>query len=73
MASAPLDISRLTTEERLDLLDTLWASLGRDPTVLPLDDAQKAELERRLQDLKAEGPTGVSWDEVVIQARTQGR
>lgn len=73
MASAPLDISQLTTEERLELLDTLWASLGRDPAALPLDDEQTAELERRLHDLRVEGPTGFSWDEVVAQARAQAR
>jgi putative addiction module component (TIGR02574 family) len=73
MANAALDISRLTVEERLDLLDSLWASLGRDPKALPLDEAQKSELEQRLHELDAEGPTGLSWDEVVAQARAQAR
>lgn len=73
MANAALDIARLTVEERLDLLDTLWASLGRDPKALPLDETQKRELEQRMQDLEAEGPTGFTWDEVVAQARAQRR
>lgn len=73
LANAALDISRLTAEERLELLDALWASLGRDPTALPLDEAQKSELEHRLHDLRVEGPTGFIWDEVVAQARKQGR
>jgi len=73
MANAALDISRLTAEERLELLDTLWASFGRDPKALPLDEAQKSEIEQRLHDLDVEGPTGLEWDEVVAMARTQGR
>jgi putative addiction module component (TIGR02574 family) len=73
MPSAAIDISRLTTEERLELLDTLWMSLGRDPAALPLEEAQKSELERRLHDLAVEGPTGLSWEEVVAQARAQNR
>ena len=60
-------------EERLELLDSLWTSLGRDPTGLPLDEAQRSELEQRLEDLRVEGPTGFSWDEVVAQARAQSR
>ncbi|MBK8253217.1 MAG: addiction module protein [Polyangiaceae bacterium] len=64
---------QVIAEERLELLDTLWASLGRDPTAFPLDEAQKSELEQRLRDLRVEGPTGFSWDEVVAQARKQGR
>jgi putative addiction module component (TIGR02574 family) len=73
MANAALDISRLTAEERLELLDELWASLGRDPHALPLDEGQKSELEERLRDLQVEGPTGFTWDEVVAQARSQRR
>lgn len=73
MASAALDISRLTAEERLDLLDSLWASLGRDAKALPLDEDQQAELERRLHDLEVEGPTGLTWDEVVARARAHAR
>ena len=73
MANAALDISRLTTDERLDLLDALWASLGRDPQALPLEEAQKTELERRSRDLEAEGPIGLTWDEVVAQASSRIR
>ena len=73
MASAALDISQLTAEERLELLDSLWASLGRDAKALPLDEAQQGELERRLHDLEIEGPTGLTWEEVVARARAHGR
>ncbi|WP_438027668.1 addiction module protein [Sorangium sp. So ce233] len=73
MAKAALDITRLSRDEQLDLLDELWASLGRDPDALPLSDPQRVELDRRLDELEAEGPVGLTWDEVVAQARARSR
>jgi len=40
---------------------------------LPLTSSQQEELDRRLDELEAEGPTGLSWDEVVAQARARSR
>jgi putative addiction module component (TIGR02574 family) len=71
MGSPALDVSRLSREEQFDLLDQLWEVLGRDPKALPLSDAQRAELDRRLDDLEAEGPVGLGWDEVVAHARAR--
>jgi putative addiction module component (TIGR02574 family) len=71
MGKAALDITRLSRDEQLDLLDQLWESLGRDPEALPLSDAQRAELDRRLDELEAEGPVGLTWEEVIPQARAR--
>ncbi|WP_437612050.1 addiction module protein [Sorangium sp. So ce834] len=73
MAKAALDIARLSRDEQLDLLDELWARLGRDPDAFPLSDAQRVELDRRLDELEADGPVGLTWDEVVVQARARSR
>jgi putative addiction module component (TIGR02574 family) len=73
MAKSALDISRLSREEQLDLLDRLWENLGRDPKTFPLTEFQQQELDRRLDELEAEGPTGVSWEEVVAQIRAKPR
>jgi hypothetical protein len=35
MGKPTLDVSLLNDEERLDLLDRLWESIGRDPRALP--------------------------------------
>ena len=66
-----MDVTRLSRDEQFELLDQLWEALGRDPGALPLNDAQKAELDRRLDDLEAEGPVGLTWDEVVAHARAR--
>lgn len=73
MGNPALDITQLSRDQQLDLLDRLWENLGRDPDALPLSEAQRAELDRRLDELDAEGPTGLTWDEVVAQSRTRPR
>ena len=53
-----IDITSLTAQERLELLGRLWDSLSSHPDALPLTDAQRAELDRRLDELDRDGPTG---------------
>lgn len=57
-----VDINQLTPEERLDLIERLWDSLSDDD--VPLSDAQREELDRRLDALDREGPAGVPWEQV---------
>ena len=66
MAKNPhFDFSTLTPAERLRLAQDLWDSVddavGVD--VLPLTDEQRAELDRRLDDLEANPEEAVSWEE----------
>ncbi len=68
-----MDVSELTRDEQFQLLDQLWEHLGRDPKALPLTDAQRQELDRRLDDLDAEGPVGIPWDELIAQIRARLR
>ena len=73
MAQPAVDIARLSTEERLELLERLWDSLANAPESIPLIDAQRQELDRRLDDLEHAGPTGILWDQVLerIKCRKQ--
>lgn len=73
MSKPSLDIAALTPEERLSLLEELWDSLAASPEAVPLTEAQRAELDRRLDDLELEGPVGIPWDEVVERIRSRGR
>ena len=68
-----LDIASLTLDERLRLLEQLWDSLAAKPEGIPLTDAQRAELDRRLDELEAEGPVGIPWDEVLSRIRSRSR
>lgn len=61
VARPALDLNLLTPEERLDLIEELWESLSESQrAALPLTRAQEEELDRRLDDLEAEGPSGIS-------------
>lgn len=62
VAKPAVDISNLTADEKLDLIDELWGSFK--PEDLPLTPELRAELDRRLDRLDREGPTGVPWDQV---------
>ena len=73
MSLPVLDIATLTPEERLELLEQLWDSLTPTPEAVPLTDAQRAELDRRLDDLEREGPVGVTWDEMLDRVRNRRR
>ena len=66
-----IDISSLSKEDKLVPLDELWAELERDPSPLQLSNEQRLELDRRLDTLDKEGPTGLAWEELLALARKQ--
>jgi putative addiction module component (TIGR02574 family) len=73
MSKPALNISELTPEERLRLIEELWDSLSEMPDAVPLTDAQREELDRRLDDLEHSGPQGIPWDQVLQQIRSRSR
>ena len=58
-----LGIERLGLEDRLALIDQLWDSITAAGG-LPLTEAQRLELDRRLADHETSGDDVVGWDEV---------
>jgi putative addiction module component (TIGR02574 family) len=65
MAKPAFDLTKLTAEEKLELIDELWTSIT--PEEFPLTAEQRSELHRRLDHLDEEGPVGVSWDSVRLE------
>jgi putative addiction module component (TIGR02574 family) len=61
MGSEHLDIHGLTVEQRLQLVEELWASLS--PLDLPLTPAQERELDRREALHRAHPGIGRPWRE----------
>lgn len=62
-----LDIKSLTADERLALLEEIWDSLA--PEDVPVTDAQRAELDRRLEDLDTNQGRGIPWEDVLRRIR----
>jgi putative addiction module component (TIGR02574 family) len=60
-----IDIQALSPAQRLELIELLWDSLSSTPEAIPFTDAQRAELDRRLDELDREGPTGIPAEEVL--------
>jgi len=73
MSKPALNIDDLTPEERLRLIEELWDSLNEMPGTVLLTNAQREELDRRLDDLERSGPEGIPWDQVLQQIRTRSR
>ncbi len=71
MSKPAIDISKLTRDERLRLLEELWESLRGTPPSVPLTDDQQRELDRRLDDVDREGPVGIPWDDVERRIRSR--
>lgn len=53
------ELVRLTPPERLALISQLWDSL--EDGELPLTDAQRTELDHRLQTLDRDRREGITW------------
>jgi putative addiction module component (TIGR02574 family) len=65
-----LGIDRLTVAQRILLLAEIWDSIAAEAEQLPLTEAQRQDLERRLAAHEADAKAGSSWQEV--KARLQG-
>jgi len=71
MSRAQFDFSKLSIAERIQLAEDLWDSIPEEGADLPLTEAQKAELDRRLEDLEHNPDAGESWE--VVRARLYER
>jgi putative addiction module component (TIGR02574 family) len=69
MVRTNIDIERLSRAERLDLIQELWDSLAPTPDEVPLTEAQRNELDRRLDEMDADNTLGIPWDQVLKQIR----
>lgn len=62
MSTQLTDILQMSVAERIQLAEDIWDSIAALPEALPLTDAERQELNRRLE-LYAQNPDqGISWD-----------
>ncbi len=63
------NLHKLPVDERIRLVEDLWDSIAADQMALPLTAEQKAELDRRLDALEADGNHGRSTTEALAEIR----
>jgi putative addiction module component (TIGR02574 family) len=64
-------LKELPIEERIRLVEDLWDSIAADQKAIRLTDAQKEELERRLNAYKVDQNRGRPAAEVITDIRRQ--
>jgi putative addiction module component (TIGR02574 family) len=66
-----LGIDRLSVAERILLVEEIWASIADEADEIPLTEAQKQDLQRRLAAYEANPKAGSSWEEVKARLQRQ--
>jgi len=55
------DIQRLSIAERIQLVEDIWDSIAATPDALPLTEAQRQELDCRLDAMQQSPQEEVTW------------
>lgn len=63
------EILKLPAEERLRLVEIIWASLVTEPSSVPLGDAHRAIIDERVAEHERNPDDVVSRDDVLAEAR----
>jgi putative addiction module component (TIGR02574 family) len=63
-----LGIDRLSVEERISLVQEIWESIAAEVDQLPLTDAEREELDRRLAAHRANPAAAIPWEQVEAEA-----
>ena len=66
-----ITVGELSTDERLELIGAIWDTLTQDPAVLAPSEAQRRELDRRLDEYEKDADRGSPWED--IKRRITGR
>jgi len=65
-----LGIDQLSVAQRILLVEEIWDSIAAEAEEAPLSEAQKQDLQRRLDSYAKNPRAGSSWEDV--KARLQG-
>ncbi|WP_372743346.1 addiction module protein [Neptunomonas sp.] len=64
-------ILKLPIEERIRLVEDIWDSIAADQSALDLTEAQRKELDRRLDEFEKDGDIGREASEVIAEIRSR--
>jgi len=62
-------LDALSVEDRLQLIEELWASIVQSPEILPMSEAQQDDLDRRLREYRDNPTSGSPWTQALDRLR----
>jgi putative addiction module component (TIGR02574 family) len=62
---------QMTTAERVLYVQALWDRIAEDSDEVPLSEAQRAEVRRRVEEHRADPGSAVPWEQVLARARAR--
>jgi putative addiction module component (TIGR02574 family) len=71
VSAKSLGIDKLDVDDRLALVEEIWASIVADAKSFPLTPSQRAELDRRVADDEEFPSDVVPWSEVKASVRAR--
>ncbi|MGI8996306.1 MAG: addiction module protein [Pyrinomonadaceae bacterium] len=69
MSTQLSDILQMSIAEQIQLVEDIWDSIAASPEAVPLTEAQRQELDRRLEAYAQNPGAGISWDELKEKVR----
>lgn len=57
-------VKKLSIPERIALVEEIWDSIAEDSGCFELTEAQKRELDRRIESFRANPSQGRTWEEI---------
>jgi len=69
MSTQLTDILQMSVAERIQLAEDIWDSIAAVPEALPLTNAERQELDRRLEAYAQNPDEGIPWNELREKVR----
>jgi putative addiction module component (TIGR02574 family) len=67
--SSLADILSLPVAERINLVEDIWDSIAEVPEDVPLSQAQREELDQRLEEYHRNPEAGSPWEDIKTRLR----
>jgi putative addiction module component (TIGR02574 family) len=64
-----LGIDQMSVAQRVLLVEEIWDSIADEPDEIPLTEAQRQDLQRRVAAYEADPKAGSTWEEVKARLR----
>ncbi|HWL95138.1 MAG TPA: addiction module protein [Phycisphaerae bacterium] len=62
-------ILSLPAEKRLEIVETIWDSIAAEPESLPISEAQRREIEARLEEYRRDPGIAIPWEQARARLR----